>query len=122
MTPSHSDVVDASHDDAHDEQCTVVGRLKVVVKLEVNRTANAASCSRPEQPIVIAYPPFSASRLLHAIAESADHFVNPISDLIYDLMGLLNWENPLRTFMYLYFWLTAMVYIEWAMVFHHTSP
>lgn len=115
-TQSENAAVDESHDALHEPQGTVVGRLKVTVKLEVDRGANAAACYRPEQPIVVAYPPFSASRLLHAIAEVADHFINPISELIYEFMGMLNWERPLHTFIYLYFWLTFMVYIEWGMV------
>ena len=72
--------------------------VQVIVQLEVDQAANAAACYRPEQPLVAAYPPFSASRLLHAIADASDSFFNPVLENFYDVMGMLNWERPARTF------------------------
>jgi len=102
-----------------DSASCVLGRLKIMVKLSVDRAANAAACHRPEQPYVVPYPPFSASRLLHALAEAADHVVNPISEGVYDAMGVVNWELPHRTLAYLYLWMTLVIYVEWAMVLLH---
>lgn len=111
-----SDTHDISDGVMGDSSGPAIGRLKILVRLFVDKDANASSCYRPEQPLAISYPPFSASRLLHAVADCTDHFLNPIFELMYDVMGMLNWEMPLRTFAYFYFWIMLVVYIEWGMV------